>query len=217
MVKQTKIIYPIINTTSDQKDTYEIVLKTSESQERSMYCVHKALTTQLINKRQGTANTKTRGNVQGGGKKPWKQKGTGKARCGSIRSPLWRGGGVVFGPISGKYNKKINKKEKKLALRNLIYNKQKQIIVTEKFSEPINVPSTKLILSKLKGLNIETNNKNILIIIQNKHLNLYLSTRNLPNIELTQSKQLNILSLIKADRIIIDTNAFKEIDETYNK
>ena len=217
MVKQTKIIYSVIDKTNSKHDTYEIALKTSESEKKSMYCVHKALTTQLINKRQGTANTKTRSNVQGGGKKPWKQKGTGKARAGSIRSPLWRGGGVIFGPFNKKYNKKINKKEKQLALRNLIYNKQKQITVTEKFNEPITIPNTKLILKKLYELGIEDCKKNILIIVQKKQQNLYLSTRNLQNIELTQSTQLNILSMIKADKIIIDTKAFKEIDETYNK
>nr|YP_009564976.1 ribosomal protein L4 [Gelidium coulteri]QBA96327.1 ribosomal protein L4 [Gelidium coulteri] len=216
MAKCTEIFYPIIDSRNNAESTYKITLKISDSNEKALYSVHKALTNQLNNKRQGTAHTKTRSKVRGGGRKPWKQKGTGRARAGSTRSPLWKGGGVIFGPLSKKYTKKINVKEKRLALRNLIYNKREKTIVTNNLHKCVNKPQTKAIVSKLNLLGINNQNENILIIVIQKDHNLYLSLRNLQNVELIESKQLNILSLIRADKIIIDTQALQEINEIYN-
>lgn len=216
MVKYKEIFYPIIGSENNEESTHQITLKISDSDKQALYSVHKALTNQLENKRQGNAHTKTRSKVRGGGRKPWKQKGTGRARAGSTRSPLWKGGGVIFGPLSKKYTKKINIKEKRLALRNLIYNKRDKTIITNNLNKAIHKPSTKTILNTLNLLGINSQNENILIVVSKKDYNLYLSLRNLKNVELIESKQLNTLSLIRANKLIIDTQALKEINETYN-
>ena len=101
--------------------------------DKAKYVVHRAIRTATTNRAQATSSTKTRSEVRGGGRKPWKQKGTGRARAGSTRSPLWRGGGVTFGPKPKLINKKINKKEKQLALRTLLYNRNEQIKVVKEF------------------------------------------------------------------------------------
>nr|YP_009297897.1 ribosomal protein L4 [Kumanoa americana]AOM67631.1 ribosomal protein L4 [Kumanoa americana] len=182
---------------------------------KSIYLIHRATIRQLCTKRQGTANTKTKSEVQGGGRKPWKQKGTGKARAGSIRSPLWRGGGVTFGPKDKIYDYKINAKEKKLAVCTLLHNKASQISIipnNEFFSEK---PSTQLLLNKIKLLDLNINEK-LLIIVKNKDKNLYLSSRNIPNIELIQANQINIVALLKAKLILITLESLEEIQGVYN-
>lgn len=211
MIKSTSIIYSIVGT-EDSK--YEVSLRVSESKEQAMYNIHKALAVQLNNRRQGTAHTKTKSDVKGGGRKPWKQKGSGRARAGSNRSPLWRGGGVIFGPQTKKYKYKINKKEKKLALSNLIYNKYGQTIVTNT-NQLVDKPHTQTLLQKLNNLGINTYKEKILVIVNQKESKLYLSVRNVTNIELINSEQLNILSILKADRLIIDTQAIEKIHEIY--
>nr|YP_009393758.1 ribosomal protein L4 [Caloglossa beccarii]ARW62320.1 ribosomal protein L4 [Caloglossa beccarii] len=189
----------------------------NKNQEEQMYIVHRAITHHLNSSRQRSANTKTRSEVKGGGKKPWKQKGTGKARAGSIRSPLWKGGGIIFGPKYKDYITKINKKEKKLATKILIYNKQNNTIIINTITDEINKPNTKYFIKQLKNFNIQINDHNIklLIIIENYHKNLYLSIRNLPNVELTTANNINILSLIKAHKIITTHHALKIINQKY--
>lgn len=189
----------------------------NKNQKEQMYIVHKAITHHLNSSRQGSSNTKTRSEVRGGGRKPWKQKGTGKARAGSIRSPLWKGGGVIFGPKYKNYITKLNKKEKKLATKILIYNKQNHTIIIDQIAEQIDKPNTKSILKKLNNLNIKINENYIklLIIIENYHKNLYLSIRNLPNVELTTANNINMLSLIKANKIITTHNALEIINQKY--
>ena len=116
-----------LQNSSSNVDTQSITLKISDR--NAMYIIHRALIQQLQNNKYRKAHTKTRSEVQGGGKKPWKQKGTGKARAGSIRSPLWKGGGVIFGPRTQYYKYKINKKEKQLALRTLLNNKWNNTLI----------------------------------------------------------------------------------------
>uniref|UniRef100_UPI0030013E4C ribosomal protein L4 n=1 Tax=Anunuuluaehu liula TaxID=3049639 RepID=UPI0030013E4C len=215
MVTKHKLKYPVLTEETNNKNFKEIILRVSENNE--MYIIHRALIQQMNKKRQGTANTKTRSEIQGGGKKPWKQKGTGRARAGSIRSPLWKGGGVIFGPKRKNYDTKINKKEKQLALRTLIYNKFKHTLVTEDLVKNIKKPNTKSILKIIKNLSIDIGKQTkILIIVAYKNSNLHLSLRNLPNIELITANQLNILAILKADKIIITVNALDKINEVYN-
>ena len=194
-----------------------IDFKINKNQKEQMYIVHRAISNHLNSSRQGASSTKTRSEVRGGGKKPWKQKGTGKARSGSIRSPLWKGGGVIFGPKNKNYITKINKKEKKLATKIVINNKKNDIIIFDKIAEQINKPNTKSILNKLENLNIKINKYNIrlLIIIESHDKNLYLSIRNLPNVELTTVSNINILSLIKANKIITTNHALNTIYQKY--
>nr|QOS04577.1 50S ribosomal protein L4 [Sarcopeltis skottsbergii] len=215
MVIKHKITYSVLTQGNNKKYPKDIVLKISEK--NGMYIIHRALIKQLNNKRQGTANTKNRSDVRGGGKKPWKQKGTGRARVGSIRSPLWKGGGVIFGPKHKKYDIKINKKEQQLALKTLFFNKFQQTCVIDEIGQNINTPKTKLIIEIIKNLNIDINKKNkILLVVVNKNSNLYLSLRNLANIELIEVDQLNIFALLKSDKIIITVNALDKINEIYN-
>nr|YP_010199229.1 ribosomal protein L4 [Crassiphycus usneoides]UAD88678.1 ribosomal protein L4 [Crassiphycus usneoides] len=214
-----KLIYSIISSQDiNKKDHEEVIMKLCKQENNNIYVVHRALTQQLINNKNNNANTKTRSEVRGGGKKPWKQKGTGRARAGSNRSPLWRGGGVIFGPHTKIQKKKINKKEKQLALRILIENKFKNTIVAENFIDPLNKPSTKLIVNTLKKYKLNTDKKNnILIIVSEKLYNLYLSTRNLKNVELLNANHLNIISLLKANQIIINKDALNIISKIYNE
>lgn len=190
-------------------------IKLKICQDNSMYIIHNNLIKQLATKRQGTAYSKTRSEVRGGGRKPWKQKGTGKARCGSIRSPLWRGGGVTFGPRNRNYTSKINNKEKKLAIRTLLFNKVSQILVISNKEIFLEQPSTQIFLKKLENLNLDLDKK-ILIIVDNKDSSLYLSSRNLQNIEIIQANQINCLALLNAEKIVITSHSLKQIEETYN-
>nr|QCI06363.1 ribosomal protein L4 [Dictyurus purpurascens] len=196
----------------------KISLSINEKNDKQMYIIHKVLKKQLNERRQGNAHTKTRSEVRGGGRKPWKQKGTGRARAGSTRSPLWRGGGVIFGPRSKIYNTKINKKEKILAIQTLIYNKLKNTIVVDSFLNDLYTPKTQNVVKKLKDIGINTKeNLQTLLIVNQKNNALYLSIRNLPKLELINVNNINLLSLIKANRILITSDALNTINKIYDK
>nr|YP_009397063.1 ribosomal protein L4 [Spyridia filamentosa]ARW66249.1 ribosomal protein L4 [Spyridia filamentosa] len=197
------------------EESQNLDIKIDSNDEKNMYIIHRVIKQQLHVQRHMNANTKTRSEVRGGGRKPWKQKGTGKARAGSIRSPLWRGGGVIFGPRKQKNNIKINKKEKRLAIQILIHNKFPETIAVKDFGQNLQKASTKSIKEELKKFNID--NKKILIIVNKKTKELYLSTRNLPNIELIEVKNINALSLIRASNIIITIDSIKAIHKKYNE
>ena len=197
---------------SIEQDIKNIRLRTSKS--NAMYHIHRGIIHQLHEQRQGNANCKTRSEVRGGGKKPWKQKGTGRARAGSIRSPLWRGGGVIFGPKTKEYKLKINKKEKHLAINELLYNKREFTIAIKSSFLLFNSPKTKEFLTRLKHLNIDIKQK-VLIVMTTKYPNTYLATRNLQNIELIAANQLNLLSIIKTKYILIEENAIDIISSIY--
>nr|YP_009313130.1 Ribosomal protein L4 [Dermonema virens]SCW21384.1 Ribosomal protein L4 [Dermonema virens] len=212
MSQKQSIKYKLF-TKDNPGSTFETI-QLQVSNQKGGYIIHRSLVHQMEEKRQGTASTKTRSEVRGGGKKPWKQKGTGKARAGSIRSPLWRGGGVIFGPKTKKYALKINLKEKQLALRNLLANKADDIIVLKEeyllLKEPKTADAQKVLLS----LNINIKNKS-LIVVKNKNKNLYLAIRNLPNVDLVQANHLNIHLLINHKNIIITQDALSVIKEVY--
>lgn len=180
---------------------------------KSNYLLYRALQNQLTNERQGTSNTKTRAEIQGGGRKPWKQKGTGKARAGSNRSPLWRGGGVIFGPKTKNFSKKINRKEWRLSLRLLFLNKKKNISIIDTIF--LNYVKTKTIIEYFSKLGINPVQK-IIIIIPNYDENLRRATKNLKNIQLLKANCLNIKDILKTEYIFIDKNSLKIIEETYN-
>ena len=178
------------------------------------YLVHKDLLRHLSSQKQGTVSTKTRGEVRGGGRKPWRQKGTGRARAGSNRSPLWKGGGVIFGPKPKKTFLKLNKKERRLALQTLLYNKKNNILVIENFENEITEPKTKTFLKICQDCAITLDQK-ILIIVARKTNPLKLSTQNLKNVELISASNLNTLSLLKAKQIILTPLAINYIKEIY--
>lgn len=197
----------------NQKTTEaQIHLTINEEKEAQMYLVHKALKQQLKNKRVRNANTKTKSEVRGGGKKPWKQKGTGRARAGSNRSPLWRSGGVIFGPKKKIYSSKINKKEKRLAVNTMIFNKLSQTLVTKDLSENLEKPNTKQGLIEIRKLGLNLKKHDHLLIIVNKKNNFfYLSCRNIRQIEIIEVDSLHVLSLLKADKILITYDAIQKL------
>jgi len=205
---------------NNNQQTIFNTLSTYNDYDKQMYIIHRVLKQQLNNNRQRSAHTKTRSEVKGGGKKPWKQKGTGRARAGSTRSPLWRGGGVIFGPRVRNYAKKINKKEKRLAIKLLIYNKLKNITIVNNLFENLHEPSTKVAVSTLEQFGIQQKKSKTLktlLITTNSNYTLYLSIRNLYNVELATVNNINMFSLIKADKILITSEALKKIQTKYEK
>jgi large subunit ribosomal protein L4 len=178
--------------------------------EKAVYVVHRAVKTATKNRAQLTSSSKTRAEVRGGGRKPYKQKGTGRARAGSTRSPLWKGGGVTFGPKPRSIYKKINKKEKQLALRTLIYNRQENMSIFKEIE--LEGPKTKDLINKL---GLQNSDGRTLVISSKPNQNLKLSLRNLKNFNYILANHLNVTDLTKATQIIMDESALKIIEETY--
>jgi large subunit ribosomal protein L4 len=177
--------------------------------------VHRAVVRQLTNSRQGTASTKTRAEVRGGGRKPWRQKGTGRARAGSIRSPLWRGGGVVFGPKPKDYNLKMNRKERRLALRTALMSRSEDIIVVENFANQLERPKTKEIIGALGRWGV--GEQKVLLILSEMTENVALSVRNIPTLKLIKADGLNVFDILHADKIVITQEAIAKIQEVYGE
>ena len=172
--------------------------------------LYDAITLTRNSLRQGTSSTKTRDEVRGGGRKPWKQKGTGQARQGSIRSPQWVGGGVVFGPHPRSYTKKMNRKERRLALKSALAYKviNKELIVVDNF-----VPATSKTKDMLATLAALDATKNVLIVVAELNDNLILAVRNIKYVSLLEVNEVGTLDVIKADRMIVTEDALKMIEE----
>lgn len=179
------------------------------------HAVHQVVTSQLAKIRKGTASTKTRSEVRGGGKKPWRQKGTGRARAGSIRSPLWVGGGITFGPKPRSYDKKIPKKVKKLALRSILTDKlnNERLIVLDnlKFDQP----KTSQMVELLESLKLD--GAKVVIVIAEKDANIYLSARNIPRVKTLVVEALNAYDLLNNDYVIIANEAVEKIEEVLTR
>jgi len=176
--------------------------------------LHRAVLRQLANKRQGTASTLTRSEVRGGGRKPYKQKGTGRARQGSIRTPLRPGGGIVFGPKPRSYNLDMNRKERRLALRTALMSRTSDIQTVEDFGSSLTSPKTKEIVQGLDRLGIDKTQK-ILIILDNPSTNIRKSIHNIPNIKLVLADQLNVFDILNANQLVIGNSAIEKIKEVY--
>lgn len=185
-------------------------------QENAAHIVHRALVRQQANARQGTASAKTRAEVRGGGRKPWRQKGTGRARAGSIRSPLWRGGGVIFGPKPRDYDLKMNRKERRLALRTAIADRAEDMVVVEEFGDKLPKPKTKELVEAIARWGVDPQSK-ILLILPERQENVYLSARNIVNLKLIFANQLNIFDLLNADKIVTTPSALAKIQEVYSE
>ena len=160
--------------------------------------------------RQGTHDTKTRSEVSGGGRKPWRQKGTGRARQGSTRAPHWIKGGIVFGPHPRSYDKKMNRKERRLALKSALAYKNidKELIVVDNFN--LENAKTKDAKQALENLKVS---KNVLIVVNELDDNIILATRNLKNVNLLQANEINTLDIVTADNMIVTVDAVKTIEE----
>lgn len=175
--------------------------------------VHEAVVQYLANQRQGTKGAKTRSEVRGGGKKPWRQKGTGRARAGTIRSPLWRGGGIIFAPKARDYRKKMNKKAKNLALRSVFSDKNQnqdlRIVDTLEFD----VPKTKEMIKILDAINAPK----ALIVTDQKNENVIRSSNNIPKVQTTTVNNLNVYDMLYYDTLVLTKDALKAIQEVYAK
>lgn len=176
------------------------------------HLMHMAVTLQLANKRQGTQKAKTRSEVRGGGKKPWRQKGTGHARQGSIRAPQWKGGGMVFAPVPRSYSFKMNKKEKVFALKSALtsrVNEEKFLVMDAlKFDEI----KTKKMINVLDALKV----KKALVILDNEdNANVVLSARNIQGVKTVTSNAINVYDILKYETVIITKNAVSKIEEVY--
>ena len=182
MTVQKFIQYNPFNIDGKQLDSeHELQLNVLESS--GNYLLHKDMLRHFSSQNQGTVSTKTKSEVRGGGRKPWRQKGTGRARAGSNRSPLWKGGGVIFGPKPKKTKLKLNKKERRLALQTLLYNKKNQLLIIENLENEILEPKTKTFLKICNNCKINIDQK-ILLIVAKKTTSLKLATQNIKNIEL---------------------------------
>ena len=171
--------------------------------------VHQAVVSYMAGSRQGSAKQKTRSEVRGGGKKPYRQKGTGRARAGTIRSPLWRGGGVTFAATPRDYSKKINKKMYRAALRSIFSEllRQGKLVAIE--TPVLEKPKTKEIAKFLKDFSLSK----VLFITDNFDSNFYLSARNIPNVDVITVKEINPVILLKSDKVAVTAAAFKLIEE----
>lgn len=175
------------------------------------HLVHMAVLQQLANKRQGTQKAKTRSEVRGGGRKPWRQKGTGHARQGSTRSPQWTGGGVVFAPTPRGYSFKLNKKEKRAALKSALTSRvveNKFVVVDELKLDEI---KTKKFVEVLKNLNVEK----ALVVLNDMDEKVIASAANIPTVKTTQTNELNVFDVLKYDTVVVTKAAVATIEEVY--
>ena len=176
--------------------------------------IHRAVLRQLANKRQGTASTLTRSEVRGGGRKPYKQKGTGRARQGSIRTPLRPGGGVIFGPKPRSYSLDMNRKERRLALRTALMSRVSDIKAIEDFGSTLDQPKTSEIINGLSRLGIEKTEK-VLIILDNPSEIIKKSIKNIDKVKLISADQLNVFDILNANKLVIGQSAINKIQEVY--
>ena len=175
------------------------------------HLVHLAVIQQLANNRQGTQKAKTRAEVSGGGRKPWRQKGTGHARQGSTRSPQWTGGGVVFAPTPRDYSFKMNKKEKQLALKSALTSKvndSKLIVVDELKMDAIKTKDFKAVMTNLKA------NK-ALVVMAEKDVNVVMSAKNIPDVKTALTSTINVYDIMKAGTVVLTKDAVAKIEEVY--
>ena len=176
------------------------------------HLVHMAVVQQLANNRQGTQKAKTRSEVSGGGRKPWRQKGTGHARQGSTRSPQWTGGGVVFAPVPRDYSFKINKKEKRAALKSALSDKvaNGKLVVVDALT--FDAPKTKEFAKVMANLNV---NDKALVVLNDNNENVVLSARNIPTVKTSLTNTINVYDVVNAKTLVLTQDAVKTIEEVY--
>ena len=175
------------------------------------HLVHLAVVSQLANKRQGTQKAKTRSEVSGGGRKPWRQKGTGHARQGSTRAPQWTGGGMVFAPVPRDYTIRLNKKEKRAALKSVLTSKvqeNKFVVVDELKFDEIKTKAMKNVLANLKA-------DKALVILNDNDQNVVLSARNIEGVETALTNTINVFDLLKHNTVVVTKAAVETIEEVY--
>ena len=175
------------------------------------HLVHMAVVNQLANNRQGTQKAKTRSEVSGGGRKPWRQKGTGHARQGSTRAPQWTGGGIVFAPKPRDYSFKMNKKEKRIALLSALSSKvaESKIVVLDEFK--LDEIKTKKFVEVMNNLKVE----NALVVLEGENKNVVLSGRNIPSVKVTATNEINTYDVLKYTTLVVTKAAVEKLEEVY--
>ena len=175
------------------------------------HLVHMAVVNQLANNRQGTQSAKTRSEVSGGGRKPWRQKGTGHARQGSSRAPQWTGGGIVFAPKPRDYSFKMNKKEKRIALLSALSSKvaESKIVVLDEFK--LDEIKTKKFVEVMNNLKVE----NALVVLEGENKNVVLSGRNIPSVKVTATNEINTYDVLKYTTLVVTKAAVEKLEEVY--
>ena len=175
------------------------------------HLVHLAVVAQLANKRQGTQKAKTRSEVSGGGRKPWRQKGTGHARQGSTRAPQWKGGGVVFAPTPRDYTIRLNKKEKRAALKSALTSRvqENKFIVVDELA--LNEIKTKKFVQVMDNLKVEK----ALVVLNDMDTNVIASAANIPTVKTAQTNEINVYDILKYDTVVVTKDAVKTIEEVY--
>lgn len=175
------------------------------------HLVHMAVVNQLANNRQGTQSAKTRSEVSGGGRKPWRQKGTGHARQGSTRAPQWTGGGIVFAPKPRDYSFKMNKKEKRIALLSALSSKvaESKIVVLDEFK--LDEIKTKKFVEVMNNLKVE----NALVVLEGENKNIVLSGRNIPSVKVTATNEINTYDVLKYTTLVVTKAAVEKLEEVY--
>ena len=196
----------VLNTANKKEDVQ--ISDTTFGKDFNETLVHQAVVTYLAGSRQGSHKQKTRSEVRGGGKKPYAHKGTGRARAGTIRSPIWRGGGVTFAATPRDYSKKINKKMYRAAISSIFseLHRQDRLIAIEQ--PKLESPKTKEMCAFLKAFNLEK----VLIILDEMDTNLYLSSRNIPHVEVVTVKEINPVILLRSEKVAVTPAAFKLIE-----
>ncbi|MBS9404986.1 50S ribosomal protein L4 [Halomonas sp. TRM85114] len=171
--------------------------------------VHQVVTAYLAGARQGTRAQKNRSDVRGGGKKPWRQKGTGRARAGTIRSPIWRGGGVTFAARPQDHSQKVNRKMYRAAMRSILSElvRQERLVVVDEFA--VEAPKTKQLVAKLEDLGLER----VLIVTEELDEKLYLAARNIPNVDVVDAAAADPVSLVAFDKVLVTVSALRKFEE----
>ena len=209
MTVQKFITYTPFDTNGKKLDsTHELKLNVLEKS--GNYLLHKDLLRHFSAKNQGTVSTKTRSEVRGGGRKPWRQKGTGRARAGTIRSPIWRTGGKTFAATPQDHSQKVNKKMYRGAMRSIVSEllRQDRLIVVDKFA--LDLPKTKDLVAKLGSMGLE----NVLIVPAAIEDNLYLASRNLHKVGLVSASSIDPVSLVGYEKVLMTVDAVKQIEES---
>jgi large subunit ribosomal protein L4 len=203
------------NWQGEEAGTATVELKVA-NKENASHIVHRALVRQINNGRQGNASSKTRAEVRGGGRKPWRQKGTGRARAGSIRSPLWRGGGVSFGPKPRDYTTKMNRKERRLALRTAFQGCADSLFVVQDFATELAQPKTKEMIAAFERWGVDSTSKILMVTVEKEDV-VHRSVRNIPNVKLIAATNLNIYDILNADTLVVTASALEKIQEVYGE
>lgn len=204
---------PVANFDGTKSGEEEVALKVAKA---GAYVVHRKVVAEQANMRLGTACTKTRTEVRGGGRKPYQQKGTGNARRGSNRSPLVVGGGVLFGPKPKSYRLNMNKKEKRVAISTALMSATGRMTLIEDFEDKFSAPKSAEMRQLLERLDVDTKNReSTLMIIKSKHENTYLSARNIPYLNLISLDNINARDILKAKKVVVSKGAMSELTARY--